>query len=1063
MNGRILTGIAVFVGLAAFVQVSFGQLSPLEKYEREIIVEFRPGTIQMPAGETSVPPNKLDTLKPLVAEVIERHGADLVLVAFPGYDPADTIAISPTGELVKKPDLSLIYKIRFPEGTNLNKVVEELSALPDVVYAERIPRYEYYVTPNDEYFNLQWGLHNTGQAGGTPDADIDAPEAWDIATGISSVKLGILDCGIDENHVDLSGKVSGDAGYSYEHGTHVAGIAAAKTNNNNEGIAGVNWYAQLHDEDISWDQDPTYIDPDKVYPAIISAVDAGCHVLNNSWGGPDYSITHRRAFAYAYKMNRVAVVSMGNEGSSDPRYPAAYGQGIIAVGATENDDARWSLSNTGNHIDVVAPGGNGYPWDSMDIYSTLPNDDYDYRSGTSMAAPFVTGLAGLLKGYNTDLYNDDIEQIIRISADTVPLMLGQEWTPEYGDGRINARKALDLLRSPNQLKQWNVSGGSVVDHGSSYEKRVFIDVPGLATGVYLAKWYRVQKGATFLSPFVSTPYAWGRGVGTNGFSIANPNYGMGWCRVVPGSITPTTATLETYVYDVYTISGGHVGWVPCSPSNVQLKYTALGEPASVHLSGWMECLNPPKSGGEPKDVYHFRAHLSWTYNGPLNHYELWRKLKNPRYSDPTGWVKVYHGTSFSFVDPYDFHPTQGAWYYVKAYFTGSLYVQSNMIYLEAVAPQPCPFLYIWNVGEFIEDNNILSGSGNGEIVEDWYKLREKPVKDGNRYRLQLREESSEHSFLDRLRLIAIDHPDSVEIFVAPDAGIIPVSSMLASQLVIGENGVDYTYDLLDFDNIYVEANEVEKITADFGETNGGDYVILAPPGPKPRLMVEKANASNFEPVGFIRGRENPSCEVLPLTVSSTEDVSLRFTFTDVSQRLDYIRFGKRNNAPFRVRPCPLLSAVHSDIGSVRLRLLTEDERYAELMSGDTLSLEFIAPVKRPGWVRDFVFVSNGRYIRDGGGGSQTAGGKIPAIHFLSIYPNPVKNDMTIRFGIPREERVSIKVYDISGREAKTLVDERLEAGYHTIKLDGKNFPSGIYFARLVTDGYEATKKIVLMK
>ncbi|PIP12721.1 MAG: hypothetical protein COX49_04080, partial [bacterium (Candidatus Stahlbacteria) CG23_combo_of_CG06-09_8_20_14_all_40_9] len=609
MNGRIFTGIAAFIGLAAFVQVSFGQLSPQEKYEREIIVEFMSGAIRMPAGEIRISPNKLDTLAPSVAEVIERYGAELVLVAFPGYDPADTIAISPTGELVKKPDLSRIYKIRFPEGTDLDKVIKELSALPDVVYDECTPRYEYYIEPNDEYFNLQWGLHNTGQAGGTPGADIDAPEAWDITTGSSSIKLGIVDAGIDENHVDLSGKVSGDAGYSDEHGTHVAGIAAAKTNNNNEGIAGVNWHALLHDENLGYP-----LDPDKVYPAVISAVDAGCHVLNNSWGGPDYSITHRRAFAYAYKMDRVAACAMGNDNTSTPMYPAAYGQGIIAVGATMNNDVRWVTrstygSNYGAWIDVVAPGGNGYPWDSRDIFSTLPNDDYYYRSGTSMAAPHVSGLVGLLKGYNTGLYNDDIEQIIRISAEKVhPELYTYDengWNIEMGYGRINVRKALDLLRSPNQFKHWEVNGGSVVDQGSSYEKQAFIDVPGLATGVYLAKWYRVQKGATFSNPFVSAPYAWGRGVGTNGFSIANPNYGMGWCRVVPGSVTSTSATLETYVYDVYTIGGSHVGWVPCSPGNVQLKYTALGKPASVHLSGWMECLNPSKSEVEPMDVYHF--------------------------------------------------------------------------------------------------------------------------------------------------------------------------------------------------------------------------------------------------------------------------------------------------------------------------------------------------------------------------------------------------------------------------------------------------------------------------
>ncbi|PIP12725.1 MAG: hypothetical protein COX49_04065, partial [bacterium (Candidatus Stahlbacteria) CG23_combo_of_CG06-09_8_20_14_all_40_9] len=130
---------------------------------------------------------------------------------------------------------------------------------------------------------------------------------------------------------------------------------------------------------------------------------------------------------------------------------------------------------------------------------------------------------------------------------------------------------------------------------------------------------------------------------------------------------------------------------------------------------------------------------------------------------------------------------------------------------------------------------------------------------------------------------------------------------------------------------------------------------------------------------------------------------------------------------------------------------------------DTITLEFAVVDIEPGWVRDFVFVSNGYYVTEGEGGSQTAYNNIPMVHSLSLYPNPARNDMNIRFGIPREERVSLKIYDVSGREVKTLVDGRLEAGYHTIRLDGKNLPSGIYFARLVTDGFEATKKLVLMK
>jgi len=484
----------------------------------------------------------------------------------------------------------------------------------------------------------------------------------------------------------------------------------------------------------------------------------------------------------------------------------------------------------------------------------------------------------------------------------------------------------------------------------------------------------------------------------------------------------------------------------------------------LHLSGWMECINPPKSEVVPMDVYHFRAHLSWTFNASYTPYRygLYRKLYLPQPGDPTGWTRIYYGQNKSYVDPYDFNIPQGAWYYVRAYITGASYIQSNTIYLEAVSPG-CPFLYTYNGSGFIEDNNILAGSGQGEVVEDWYKLREKPPKDGNRYRLEIREENNEHSFFDRVRLIAIDHPDSVEIFATPDSRIISISSMIASQSVTGENGMDYTSNLLYVDSTYVEADEVEKITTKFGEADGGDYIILAPPQPKPILIIEKADASGFEPVGSIRGRENPSYEVLPLTISSPEDVSLMFTFTDISQRLDYIRLGKKNNAPYHIKPCPLLSAVHSNIGSVKQKLLIDDENYAELLLGDSITLEFAVVDIEPGWVRDFVFVSNGYYVTEGEGGAQTAYSNIPMVHSLSLYPNPTRNEMTVRFGIPREEKVSLKVYDISGREVKTLVDGRLEAGYHVLRFDGKDLPSGIYFARLVTDGFEATKKLVLMK
>ncbi|MEA3431121.1 MAG: S8 family serine peptidase, partial [candidate division WOR-3 bacterium] len=467
----------VFLG-CIFCTLSSFALTPEEIF-REVIVEFKPGTVQLPEGKSSATLTETQLTAP-VRSILQKHNTELILKAFPDFRLSDTLGIlKETGETVRLANMSEVYKIRLISPENVQLTINELNTLPEVVYAEPNGMAELHISPNDPHFQNgdQWGLNQAN------DCDIDAPEAWDIFRGSTGIKIGIIDEGVWSSHEDLIGKVSGDAGYGGPHGTHVAGIAAANTNNN-KGIAGVDWNARINSQRID-DED----DLPGIYNEIMDAVNAGCHILNNSWGlTQGYSSVVRRAFANAYKLNRVAVASMGNENSSETRYPAGFGQGIIAVGATDQQDKRcnypgWWGSNWGNHIDVVAPG--------HEIWSCVTYSPY-YQpcDGTSMATPHVSGLAGLLKGYNTDLYNDDIEQIIRISADDKG---APGWDDSTGTGRINARKALDLLRSPYVLKHWEVSGGSVVDHGSSYEKRVFIDVPGLATGTYLAKWYRVQK------------------------------------------------------------------------------------------------------------------------------------------------------------------------------------------------------------------------------------------------------------------------------------------------------------------------------------------------------------------------------------------------------------------------------------------------------------------------------------------------------------------------------------------------------------------------------------------
>lgn len=268
-----------------------------------------------------------------------------------------------------------------------------------------------------------------------------------------------------------------------------------------------------------------------------------------------------------------------------------------------------------------------------------------------MATPFVSGLAGLLKGFRTNLYNDDIEQIIRLSADDVNHNQHPGWDQYIGAGRINAHKALKLIHTSivpaYTLHHWEVNGGTIVSQGSSYQTRTFFDVSGLANGTYLAKWHKVQKDVTFTEEFSGTPYAWCRGVTTNGFSFANPNYGLGWGRIVPESLTSTSATLETYVYKVYNIQGQYIGWFPTTASNVTYAYTVLGIEVESDTSG----TTPHTRFVEEEDQDNFTYELLGCFPNPSrNSTTIKYQLKDDISELP--YIKIYNAKG-QLVKKYD--------------------------------------------------------------------------------------------------------------------------------------------------------------------------------------------------------------------------------------------------------------------------------------------------------------------------------------------------------------------------------------------------------------------------
>ncbi len=272
--------------------------------------------------------------------------------------------------------------------------------------------------------------------------------AWTYSKSNSATKIAILDTGIDNYHEDLASKVVVERNCTsnptnddlYGHGTRVAGIASAVTNNG-IGVAGVGYNASLMDVKVlddtgsgaySWIAD-----------CIVWAADNGAKVINLSLGGSGNSKTLQNAVNYAWNRGVILTAAAGNSGSQSPSYPAYYSN-VIAVGATDQNDQKASWSNYGKWVDVAAPGVN--------IFSTLPSHintigivDYGNLSGTSMATPHVAGLAALIWPTSLGGSNSNVRRQIEQTADKIN-GTGKYWT--YG--RINALSAVTKLPARNR-------------------------------------------------------------------------------------------------------------------------------------------------------------------------------------------------------------------------------------------------------------------------------------------------------------------------------------------------------------------------------------------------------------------------------------------------------------------------------------------------------------------------------------------------------------------------------------------------------------------------------------
>lgn len=409
----------------------------------------------------------------------ENSGADIefvsmeILVRF--NDGIESRAVSSAMASHEAHFVSNLYQSetqlwQVPEGREL-EIVQKLNADPSVDYAE--PNYIYYASdilayesmpdiniyPDDPSFNDQWGL-----------SAINAPQAWSLTTGSDSVKIAIIDTGVDASHPELVDKLV--PGYDFVdddhdpadengHGTHVAGIAAASTNNG-AGTTGVCWNCRIMPiRVLNESGSGTNVD---ITQAITWAYQNGARVINLSLGGTYFSSSMQNAINNATNNGALVIAAMGNcrEGCyvgstyyvNPTKYPAGYNN-VLAVAATNEYDEYAYYSQYGPQCDIAAPGGEmASSQDKGGILSTLPtnntflstylgfNQDYDYLQGTSQATPHVSGVAGLIFSMNPSFSPEEVEDILTSTA----LDLGETgWDQTYGYGRVDALAALHSI------------------------------------------------------------------------------------------------------------------------------------------------------------------------------------------------------------------------------------------------------------------------------------------------------------------------------------------------------------------------------------------------------------------------------------------------------------------------------------------------------------------------------------------------------------------------------------------------------------------------------------------
>ena len=409
----------------------------------------------------------LDNISESSWKSVENSPNNINSSVFPFGGFLDSIGLinikQPFGKKKNAEKLYLTFLLEFTDKKHdLNKIIKDLSKFSEVDYSEpKFKDFEDYI-PNDPSYSSCWHLNK-----------IQANLAWDLGTGNSNVVVSIVDDAITINHPDLQNVIwvnpneipnngidDDNNGYiddingwdtytndndpsphsntpAWAHGTHCAGIAGAHTDNN-IGISSVGFGVSLMAVKTADNNGLVNQTWDGVYYSIVSGAD----VISCSWSSGSYSQTNNNIIEFGINNGSIIVAASGNNGAnlaSNPKYPACY-NGVICVANTTSSDTKAGSSNYGTRIDVAAPGSS--------ILSTIPYSGYDTKTGTSMSAPMVAGLLGLMKSFSPNSTNEQLISCMKSACDNIDA-INPSYAGLLGNGRINAYNALLCLSPPN--------------------------------------------------------------------------------------------------------------------------------------------------------------------------------------------------------------------------------------------------------------------------------------------------------------------------------------------------------------------------------------------------------------------------------------------------------------------------------------------------------------------------------------------------------------------------------------------------------------------------------------